>query len=199
MFTFPNNPNNTQIVLLQRSHLATGVTDNTQIKILFASIEVDKIKLQVLSVEPCRAMINELPSSFLLVSFANFRLEKFKDTKEYVKKVMMNGIKVVFEGDDKQSANNDHSSNKNRINNNSKGKQKGENVEENIFNFFGHSNSQLKSKTCLFFKGNITHIEEKIKKFGNFDEISNVPKKAKRLGLVFSSCKPIMDVPSKLF
>lgn len=55
------------------------------------------------------------------------------------------------------------------------------------YHFYGHSNSQLKSRTCFLYAGSKEAIERKIHAFGNFGSIKTVAKKAKRIGLMFSS------------
>jgi hypothetical protein len=57
------------------------------------------------------------------------------------------------------------------------------------YHFFGHSNSQLKSRSCFLYSGSKEEIEEKIEGFGDFKNIKTVAKKAKRIGLLFSSTK----------
>lgn len=76
------------------------------------------------------------------------------------------------------------------------------------YNFYGHSNSQLKSKTCFLFAGSKEEISQKIESLGDFSKIKTVAKKAKRIGLLFSSadmamildpvrCEDIPDVQTK--
>lgn len=80
---YPNNHTNTRIALNCEENLLPSASaaptpvsaTTTKIRILFLSVEVDNIKLQAENVEPCRAMLGEPPSAFLLVSFKNFRLE----------------------------------------------------------------------------------------------------------------------------
>lgn len=68
-----------------------------------------------------------------------------------------------------------------------------------IYHFYGHSNSQLKSRSCLMYQGTVKDIETKLAGFGNLDQITHVGKRAKRIGLLFSSCHPIMDVSTSSF
>ncbi|KXT15516.1 hypothetical protein AC579_3380 [Pseudocercospora musae] len=73
------------------------------------------------------------------------------------------------------------------------------------YHFFGHSNSQLKSRSCFMFAASKERIERKVEALGDFSKMQSVSKKAKRLGLLFSSaehaaelqperCKDIDDV-----
>lgn len=54
------------------------------------------------------------------------------------------------------------------------------------YNFYGHSNSQLKSRTCFLYAGSKEEIELKIKSLGDFTKMKTVAKKSKRIGLLFS-------------
>ena len=76
------------------------------------------------------------------------------------------------------------------------------------YNFYGHSNSQLKSKTCFLFSDSRENISKKVSELGEFSNIKTVAKKAKRIGLLFSTaemaielqpdrCEDISDVISK--
>ncbi|OAL44130.1 hypothetical protein IQ07DRAFT_253497 [Pyrenochaeta sp. DS3sAY3a] len=76
------------------------------------------------------------------------------------------------------------------------------------YHFFGHSNSQLKSRSCFFFAGTKEEISIKIESMGDLSKLKSVGKKAKRIGLLFSSaevsltlspdrCEDIDDVASK--
>ena len=61
------------------------------------------------------------------------------------------------------------------------------------YHFFGHSNSQLKSRSCLLYAATKPEISEKIEAMGDFSKLKYVGKKAKRIGLLFSSAE--MGVP----
>ncbi|KAL9579667.1 MAG: hypothetical protein Q9203_006598, partial [Teloschistes exilis] len=56
------------------------------------------------------------------------------------------------------------------------------------YHFFGHSNSQLKSKTCFLFAGTAEEAAKKVEELANFPKKS-VAKSAKRVGLLFSAAK----------
>lgn len=55
--------------------------------------------------------------------------------------------------------------------------------------FFGHSNSQLKSRSCFMFAATRQEIAHKIEAMGDFSGMKTVAKKAKRIGLLFSSAE----------
>ncbi|XP_055330006.1 uncharacterized protein LOC129582512 [Paramacrobiotus metropolitanus] len=65
------------------------------------------------------------------------------------------------------------------------------------FNFFGHSNSQLKEKTCLMYEGSKEQCWEERNKLGDFSKLTSEAKVAKRLGLLFSSSQPVFQLPWK--
>lgn len=54
------------------------------------------------------------------------------------------------------------------------------------YNFYGHSNSQLKSRTCILFAAPKPDISKMIEGLGDFTKIKTVAKKSKRIGLLFS-------------
>ena len=64
------------------------------------------------------------------------------------------------------------------------------------YSFFGHSNSQLKSRSCYFLTGTKEHVHKQVEALGDFSRIKTVAKKAKRIGLLFSSADVVQDVPS---
>lgn len=56
------------------------------------------------------------------------------------------------------------------------------------YHFFGHSNSQLKSKTCFLYAGTAEEAARKVEALADFPKKS-VAKSAKRVGLLFSAAK----------
>jgi regulator of nonsense transcripts 1 len=54
------------------------------------------------------------------------------------------------------------------------------------YNFYGHSNSQLKSRTCFLYAAPKPEISRKVESLGDFAKMKTVAKKAKRIGLLFS-------------
>ena len=56
-----------------------------------------------------------------------------------------------------------------------------------IYRFLGHSNSQLKERTCFLINDSDEHIYELLSQFGEFSQIKTAAKRAKRIGLLFSS------------
>lgn len=53
--------------------------------------------------------------------------------------------------------------------------------------FLGHSNSQLKEKTCFLMNASNEEIYELLALFGDFSKIKTAAKRAKRIGLLFST------------
>jgi len=63
------------------------------------------------------------------------------------------------------------------------------------YNFFGHSNSQQKSGSCFMFAATKDEIHAKIEAMGDLSKLKSVGKKAKRIGLLFSSAEASLEVP----
>jgi RNA dependent RNA polymerase len=62
------------------------------------------------------------------------------------------------------------------------------------YNFYGHSNSQLKSRSCLLFAASRAEIALKVNALGDFSKMKTVAKKAKRIGLLFSTAQMAIEV-----
>lgn len=56
-----------------------------------------------------------------------------------------------------------------------------------MYRFLGHSNSQLKEKTCFLMNASDEDIYELLALFGKFSKIKTAAKRAKRVGLLFST------------
>ena len=76
------------------------------------------------------------------------------------------------------------------------------------YHFYGHSNSQLKSRSCFLYASSKEEIAHKVENLGDFSKMKSVAKKAKRIALLFSvaetacelrpeCCEDIPDVVSK--
>ncbi|RPA82103.1 RdRP-domain-containing protein [Ascobolus immersus RN42] len=66
-----------------------------------------------------------------------------------------------------------------------------------VYNFLGHSSSQLKSKTTFLYAAPKGVITQKIEGLGEFGSIKTVAKKAKRIGLLFTSGEVSCELDSK--
>ncbi|EXJ72719.1 uncharacterized protein A1O5_03866 [Cladophialophora psammophila CBS 110553] len=64
------------------------------------------------------------------------------------------------------------------------------------YSFYGHSNSQLKSRSCYLLAGSKQEVAKKVEAMGDFSKIKTVAKKAKRIGLLFSTADIVQDVPN---
>ncbi|KAJ4288053.1 hypothetical protein N0V90_012070 [Kalmusia sp. IMI 367209] len=64
------------------------------------------------------------------------------------------------------------------------------------YHFFGHSNSQLKSRSCFMYAASKETISSKIEAMGDLSKLKSVGKKAKRIGLLFSSAEMALQLPS---
>ena len=62
------------------------------------------------------------------------------------------------------------------------------------FRFLGHSNSQLREKTCFMMQGSDEQIQSHLKNFGDFVEESDVNTRAKKIGLLFSPFQYFVEV-----
>lgn len=62
------------------------------------------------------------------------------------------------------------------------------------YNFYGHSNSQLKSRTCFLYAASKEDICRKVESLGDLSKMKTVAKKAKRIGLLFSTAQVAMIV-----
>lgn len=62
------------------------------------------------------------------------------------------------------------------------------------YSFYGHSNSQLKSRSCFLMAGAQETVDQEVESLGDFSNIKSVAKKAKRIGLLFSTAHVVIDV-----
>ena len=62
------------------------------------------------------------------------------------------------------------------------------------YSFYGHSNSQLKSRSCFLRRGSPEEVDRSVESLGDFAKIKTVAKKAKRIGLLFSTADRVIDV-----
>jgi len=70
-------------------------------------------------------------------------------------------------------------------------------LNSTLYSFYGHSNSQLKSRSCYLLAGSRGYVIHKVESFGDFTKIKIVAKKAKRIGLMFSTADIVLDVPAE--
>ncbi|KAI0102379.1 RdRP-domain-containing protein [Nemania sp. FL0031] len=132
------------------------------------------IKLQKLS--PNRATDGLKPSDLLLVSFSAFRprYSVADESGEYRPWTRKESV--------------DYTANLLRT---------GIEIQGVHYNFYGHSNSQLKSRTCILLAASKDAISTRIESFGDFSKMKTVAKKAKRIGLLFSSAQVATTIDPK--
>lgn len=66
------------------------------------------------------------------------------------------------------------------------------------YNFYGHSNSQLKSRTCFLYTAPAPEVSKLVEGLGDFTKMKTVAKKSKRIGLLFSVAKTTINLdPSR--
>ena len=140
-----------------------------------------------------RATINDPLNKFISISFADFRLQSsVTDSPEK----RGEGLSTT-PATSKESA--DYVT---RL------LQHGITINGVKYNFYGHSNSQLKSRTCFLYAASKEQIAHKVEDLGDFSKMKSVAKKAKRIGLLFSAaeiacivqpefCEDIPDVASR--
>ena len=140
-----------------------------------------------------RATANAPLNEFVSISFADFRLQHSTDASPKKE----GGVLSSTPATSKESA--DYVT---RL------LQHGIMIDGVTYNFFGHSNSQLKSRTCFLFAASKEQIALKVENLGDFSKMRSVAKKAKRIALLFSAaevvcavqpecCEDIPDVASK--
>ncbi|CAM1154444.1 Uncharacterised protein g11233 [Pycnogonum litorale] len=72
-------------------------------------------------------------------------------------------------------------------------------VKIKIYKFFGHSPNQLRNRTCVLYDTEKLDFNGVIRKFGNFNAIHNVAKRANRIGLLLATAQPILDLTQDEF
>lgn len=62
------------------------------------------------------------------------------------------------------------------------------------YHFYGHSQSQLKSRSCFLMSGSKDEVNRVVDGLGDFSKIKTVAKKVKRIGPLFSTAHIVMDI-----
>lgn len=135
------------------------------------SITATSIEIKWQEASTNRIMAAETASHFLVVSFKDFRLPKpanDKNSPKGSKNPTADYISMVL--------------------------KEGILINGKIYHFFGHSNSQLKEKTCVLYADTKEKIWNRVNGLGDFSKLAGVGKRAKRLGLLFSGCQIAMTV-----
>ncbi|KAJ8126162.1 hypothetical protein O1611_g7476 [Lasiodiplodia mahajangana] len=131
-------------------------------------------KLQKLS--PNRATDDLKPSDLLLVSFSAFRprysmTDESGEHKPWTRKEVVDYTAKIL--------------------------RTGIEIQGVHYNFYGYSNSQLKSRTCILLAASKDAISTRIESFGDFSKMKTVAKKVKRIGLLFSAAQIATTIDPK--
>ena len=126
-----------------------------------------------------RATANGPLSDFVSVSFADFRLQHFNNTSPRKEGDTLSSTPATS----KESA--DYIT---RL------LQHGIAINGVTYNFYGHSNSQLKSRACFLYAASKEQIALKVENLGDFSKMKSVAKKAKRIALLFSAAEVVCTV-----
>ncbi|KAL4947610.1 RNA dependent RNA polymerase-domain-containing protein [Aspergillus filifer] len=139
---------------------------------LVSNAKTRKLELKFIKLVSNRATSICSPESLLHFSFAGFRLGQLNDEGKWevftAKETGDYLVRLLKEG---ITINGHH------------------------YSFYGHSSSQLKSRSCYLLQGSKGEVAALVESLGDFSKIKTVAKKAKRIGLLFSSCTAIIDVP----
>jgi len=63
--------------------------------------------------------------------------------------------------------------------------------------FLGHSNEQLKTKSCYLMRATQEEIQELLAKFGDFPEEKNLGKRARNIAMLFSTLSKVVPLATK--
>lgn len=144
------------------------------------------IVLQFTKIPINRAIADAPLSSFISLSFSDFRLK-------YVNPQQAQNQNPVTNGSTLPTTAKESTDYVVRL------LRSGLTLNEVHYNFYGHSNSQLKSRTCFLFAGTKEFIFRKVENLGDFSKIKTVAKKAKRIGLLFSAAEMATNLPTNRY
>jgi hypothetical protein len=160
--------------------------------IFTSNAKSQEVKLRLDKASVNRAVNANSLSQFLMVSFADFRLRV--ELQESSNEASDGEIKIATARESADYV--------------VRALRSGIQLNGVQYNFYGHSNSQLKSRTCFLFAGTRPDISARVEALGDFTKIKTVAKKSKRIGLLFSTaqmativkperCEDIPDVETK--
>ena len=136
-----------------------------------------EITLRLQQCSPNRAILNYPPDRFINISFADFKLRVPIPTTE-----------TGEEARTKPATARESSEYIVRL------LRAGIYLNDVHYNFYGHSNSQLKSRTCFLFAAPAPEVSKLVESLGEFTKMKTVAKKSKRIGLLFSVAKAAMNL-----
>ncbi|KAI9925947.1 hypothetical protein MW887_005753 [Aspergillus wentii] len=142
---------------------------------LVSNPETRKLQLKFNRMEPNRAIASQHPDALIHLSFVDFRLGYAGEGKweSYTARESADYLSRLL--------------------------QRGISLNGKLYSFYGHSNSQLKSRSCYLLRGSKDEVEQLVESLGEFSRIRTVAKKAKRIGLLFSSCHALIEVPDERY
>lgn len=138
---------------------------------LVSSPDIQKLELKYIKVEQNRATSSQLPEHLIHFSFPDFHLGQ------------------IVEGQWQKCTNRETADYVAKL------LKHGIILNGLLYSFYGHSNSQLKSRSCYLLRGPKDMVTEIVESLGDFSKIKTVAKKVKRIGLLFSSCNAVIQVP----
>lgn len=168
-YSLPNLPKKSELNSQGLIKSVSVVSNSTQQSII----------LRFIKPSADRATANEPLSSFVSISFADFRLQHFNDASPKKEGDLLSSTPATS----RESA--DYVT---RL------LQHGMTINGVTYNFYGHSNSQLKSRACFLFAAPKEQIALKVENLGDFSKIKSVAKKAKRIALLFSAAEVVCTV-----
>ena len=137
---------------------------------LISNITTQEINLRLTSVPSNRALSGEPFDKFVHVTLSDFRLQ-FSDSQKSQPATARDSADYI-----------------------SRFLKAGVTINDVHYSFYGHSNSQLKSRSCFLLAGSKDEVDRKVEELGDFSKIKSVAKKAKRIGLLFSTAHSVMEV-----
>lgn len=141
------------------------------------------IMLRFVKPSPNRAIANDPLDHFLSISFADFRLRQATNVLSTSQIIEPTSTPATA----KESA--DYIT---RL------LKTGLTINGVTYNFYGHSNSQLKSRTCFLMAAGKQEISNKVNSLGDFSRIGSVGKLAKRIALMFSAAEVACEIRPEL-
>ena len=162
----PENPTLNSLGLIKSVSVASNPTKQN-------------ITLRFIKSSANRATANDPLDKFIQISFANFRLRHPNgDTPTAGDGVLSSTPATAKESADYVTLL----------------LQSGITINGVTYNFYGHSNSQLKSRACFLYAASKEESALKVENLGDFTRIKSVAKKAKRIALLFSAAEIVCRV-----
>lgn len=146
--------------------------------------EKQNITLRFIKASANRATANDSLDKFISISFADFRLRHPDED-----------LPTKAKGDEGSSST--PATAKESADYVTRLLQSGVTINGVTYHFYGHSNSQLKSRACLLYAASKEETSHKVENMGDFTKMKSVAKKAKRIALLFSAAEIVCEVKTK--